>query len=153
MIHYNVVPFSFLPNFRMDLEMTNELNNENDLVSIMLDCQPVYEVLISKLTPASAINFLEAIKVNKEGQSLMRKIDNSSKSHDWYYYYSCTRGSCIHSPILGKERPTLNDNYIPIQCLKNYERLQQYNPPSDQMNHEELEIIFDYLIRMSQVQG
>ena len=125
----------------------------NKLVSIMLNFQPVYEVVLTKLTPASTINFLEAIKINENGRKLKERIETSSRNYDWYYYYSCSRLQCLGNPLLGKEIPNLQDDHIPIKCLINYQRLQQYNPPKDEMNHEEVEIIFNYLIRFSQVHG
>ena len=133
--------------------MNNEPDYDSRLVSIMLNVQPVYEVLLSKFTSASAINFLEAIGINENGRELAEKIENSSRKYDWNYYYSCTRQQCLNTPMLGKERPSLKDEHIPIECLINYEQLQQYNPKEEEMNHEELKIIFTYVIKISQIHG
>ena len=95
-----------------------------------MNFHPIRHNILQRLSAQSGINLVEAYQNNK----LSDVIKRSKFFEEWYYYYDCKQ-MCSS---LQKERPDINDNYITIDQLDNFERLQNYNPPSTGMNLEEV---------------
>ena len=101
--------------------------------------------IMDKMTPLSGLKLVEALANTR----VINKIKMTPAYQNMHFFYDCKR-AC---ESLQKKLPKFCDNYITINHLTNITQLRNYNPRDEEMTLEEMEWIFDQIIRMSEIHG